>query len=135
MDSEANQLFSPSSESSDVAPRPFFCSLRFGIAAIIIVSALLSVPIAFVIGAVIGNRQVYRNFSDQQQTRIESFLLGHPESFGDLTIEHAPDGWAYPIGTVPDQSDYDILADTLQEMFGDELSERMMRSVAIEAHP
>ena len=135
MDADTTQPFSPPSASHDVAPRPLFCSLRFWIPAIICALALVAVPIAFVIGAVIGNSQVYRNSSNEQQARIETFLAQHPDSFASLTVEHASNGWAYPFGSVPQQSDYDLLADALHEMFGDELGDRMLGPVEIETDP
>ncbi len=131
MKADTTQPFSP----HNAAPRQFFRSLHFWIPAIICAFALVAIPIAFIIGAVIGNTQIYRNSSNQQQTRIEVFLAQHPHSFGGLTVEHASNGWAYPFGSVPQQSDYDLLADALHEMFGDELGDRMLGPVDIETDP
>ena len=135
MDADATQPFCPPDATCDVVPRTLFRSLRFWIPVVICAFALLAVPIAFVIGAMIGNTQIYSNFSSQQQTRIEVFLAQHPESFGDLTVEHASNGWAYPSGTVRHQVDFDLLADALHEMFGDELGNRMLGPVQILAEP
>jgi len=135
METKVTKPFDPPSTSRGVAPRPLFRSLSFWIPAIICLVASVAVPIAFLIGAVIGNTQIYRNSSIQQQNRIEAFLGQHPKSFRNLTVEHASDGWSYPIGSVPTQSDYDLLADALHKMFGDELGDRMIRSVTIEADP
>ncbi len=128
MKTRAAKPFDPPSTVHDVSPRP----LRFWIPAIVCLFALVAVPIAFLIGAVIGNTQIYHNSSVQQQHRIEVFLAQHPDSFQDLTVEHASNGWSYPIGSVPRQSDYDLLADALRRMFGDELGSRMILNVTVE---
>ncbi|TWU19026.1 hypothetical protein [Allorhodopirellula heiligendammensis] len=135
MNPDSTRPFNPPHVAHGVAPQPFLLSLRFWIPTVICLFALLAIPIAFMYGAVVGNSQVYRNSSTQQQIRIESFLSQFPDAFGDLTVEHASDGWAYPIGSVPQQSDYDRLADALHRMFGDELGDRMLGSVEINAAP
>lgn len=133
MDANVPQPFDPPSTSNGVVARPFYHSVRFWIPAIVCVFALVAVPVAFTIGAVIGNTQIYHKFSEHQSTRIEAFLEQHPGSFGSLTVVHASNGWAFLTGSVPTQSDYDLLADGLREMFGDDLGNRMIRSVVVEA--
>ena len=113
-------------------PRSLFRSLRFWIPAVICLIAVVAVPIAFIIGAVLGSTQIYHNFSEHQQARIESYLSQHPDAFSDISVEHASNGWAYPIGSVPSQDDYDNLNAKLHEMFGDELAKRMMNTVEID---
>ena len=113
-------------------PRSLFRSLRFWIPAVICLIAVVAVPIAFIIGAVLGNTQIYHNFSEHHQARIESYLSEHPDAFSDISVEHASNGWAYPIGSVPSQDDYDDLNAKLHEMFGDELAKRMMNTVEID---
>ena len=113
-------------------PRSLFRSLRFWVPAVICLIAVVAVPIAFIIGAVLGNTQIYHNFSEHQQARIESYLSQHPDAFSDISVEHASNGWAYPIGSVPSQDDYDNLNAKLHEMFGDELAKRMMNTVEID---
>ena len=113
-------------------PRSLFRSLRFWIPAVICLVAVIAVPIAFIIGAVLGNTQIYRNFSEHQQSRIENFLSQHPNAFSDISVEHASNGWAYPIGSVPSQDDYESLNAELHEMFGDELAKRMMNTVDVD---
>ena len=113
-------------------PRSLFRSLRFWIPAVISLVTVVVVPIAFIIGAVLGNAQIYRNFSEHQQSRIENYLSQQPDAFSDISVEHASNGWAYPIGSVPSQNDYDNLSSKLHEMFGDELAERMMNTVDVE---
>lgn len=113
--------------------RSLMQSIRFWIPASVCLVALAAVPIAFIVGAVLGNSQIYRNFSERQQTRIEACLTQHPEAYSGLTVEHASDGWAYPVGSVPSRDDYDNLNSKLNEMFGDELAERMMYNIEVEA--
>ena len=91
--------------------------------------AMLAVPVAFVVGAVRGNLEIYNNFATHQQQRIESYLKEDPQAFGGLHVEHASDGWAIPMGSVESRAEYDRLAARLHDMFGDELSERMMSGV------
>jgi len=131
MESETAQPFDPPVATISVN-RSRLRSFRFWIPAIVCAMALVAVPIAFIVGAVIGNTQIYRNSSEHQQTRIEQYLSQHPESFADISVEHASNGWAYPLGTVSSQSDFDMLAAKLHEMFGDELDERMMNSVELD---
>ena len=120
------------SAAGESPPRSLFRSLRFWIPAVICLIAVVAVPIAFIIGAVLGNTQIYHNFSEHQQARIESYLSQHPDAFSDISVEHASNGWAYPIGSVPSQDDYDNLNAKLHEMFGDELAKRMMNTVEID---
>ena len=96
-------------------PRSLFRSLRFWVPAVICLIAVVAVPIAFIIGAVLGNTQIYHNFSEHQQARIESYLSQHPDAF-----------------SVPSQDDYDNLNAKLHEMFGDELAKRMVNTVEID---
>ena len=135
MNVDASQPFDPPSTSRDVAVGALFRSPRFWIPAIVCAFALVAVPVAFIIGAVVGNTQIYHNFSEHQATQIEAFLAQYPDSFSGLTVEHASSGWAFPHGSVPQQSDYDLLADGLHEMFGSELSNRMMYTVSVKAAP
>ena len=107
--------------------------MRFWIPAGICLIAVVAFPIAFIIGAFLGNTQIYRNFSEHQQSRIENYLSQKPDAFSDISVEHASNGWAYPIGSVSSQDDYDNLRSKLHEMFGDELAERMMNTVDVDA--
>jgi hypothetical protein len=111
--------------------RSVFRSARFWIPAIVCFLGVLCVPVAFIIGAILGNQQIYNNFASHQQSRIEAFLREDPEAFGDLTVEHASNGWAYPSGTVNTQADFDRLSNRLHEMFGDELADDMMGGVSV----
>ena len=113
--------------------RSLFRSLRFWIPAGICLIAVVAFPIAFIIGAILGNTQIYRNFSEHQQSRIENYLSQNPDAFSDISVEHASNGWAYPIGSVSSQDDCDNLRSKLHEMFGDELAERMMNTVDVDA--
>ena len=108
-------------------------SFRFWILATVCLVAVAAVPIAFVVGAVLGNTQIYRSVSERQQARIEAYLSQHPKAYSDLTVKHASDGWAYPVGSVPLRDDYDNLNAKLNEMFGDEFAERMMFNIEVEA--
>ena len=132
MESDSMQPFHPPSAPHGAAPRPLFRSFRFWIPAIISAFALLAIPVAFMVGGIIGQSAIYQNTANRQQARIEGFLAQHPNSFGSLTVEHASDGWAYPIGTVPTQSDYDMLSTNLHEMFGDELAGQIIYAVDVE---
>jgi|GEM_PF-1964752 len=118
--------------SGESAQRSLFRSLRFWLPACICAVALAAVPIAFILGAVLGNTQIYREFSERQQNRIENYLSQHPETFSRISVGHASNGWAYAYGTVSSQSDYELLNAKLGEMFGDELAKRMMNSVEID---
>jgi hypothetical protein len=129
MENKATQLHRAPTATSPSLLR----SLRFWIPAAICMLALAAVPVAFVIGVVLGNVQIYQNLSNRQQARIEEFLSKHPDAFGHVRVEHASNGWAYPTGTVLQQSDYDLLADKLRQMFGDELAELMLTTVDLDA--
>ena len=74
MDADATQPFSPPAATHDAAPGSLFARFASAIPLIISGFALIAVPIAFIIGAVLGNTQIYRNFSERQQSRIEEFL-------------------------------------------------------------
>ncbi|MEM8735491.1 MAG: hypothetical protein AAGG44_14755 [Planctomycetota bacterium] len=113
-------------------PRSLFRSLRFWGAVVSSLVAVVAVPVAFTIGVVLGNTQIYRNLAEHQQSRIENYLSLHPDIFPDISVAHASNGWAYPIGSVPSEVDYDNLSSKLHEMFGDELAERMMNTVDVE---
>ena len=122
----------PSPPGLSSAARPWFKIIwiwGLPIACIILIAAI---PIAFAIGAVIGNTQVYHIFSERQQARIEQYLVQHPAAFGQLSVEHASNGWAYPVGVVSSQADYDMLAAQLHVMFGDELALQMMNGVSVD---
>mgnify|MGYP003114205758 CR=1 FL=1 len=92
----------------------------------------LAVPIAFVIGHMVSTLGIYNNRAEYQQTRIEEYLNKDPEDYRQLEVEHASNGWAYPLGSVNSQEDYDRLSQELHRMFGDELSEQMMYGVEIQ---
>ena len=132
MEADAPRPFRPSDASQDDTPPSRYSSLGCWVSAFNCAFALLAIPVAFFLGGIIGQSALYRNTADRQQARIEGFLSQHPNSFGGLTVEHASDGWAYPIGTVPTQSDYDMLSTKLHEMFGDELAEQIIYAVDVE---
>jgi hypothetical protein len=108
-------------------------TLWFWIPVILCVLAMLSVPVAFFLGGISAQSQLYYDQASQHQERIEAFFASHPSRFGGLTVGKASDGWAYPSGSVSSQSDYDFLKAHLLEMFGDELGEQMMYAVEVEA--
>ena len=115
------------------SPRWLCRSLRFWIPAVLCVLSIVAVPIAFIVGAVVGNIQIYHNFSEHQQARIEVYLSQYPEAFSGISVNHASDGWAYPIGSVTSQNAYDKLDARLHEMFGDELAKRMINTVEVDS--
>ena len=121
--------------SASSRPRPLWRSARFWVPAIVCLLAVLAVPLAFIAGAVVGTSQVYTSFASHQQSRIEAFLAEDPDAFGELTVEHASNGWAYPMGMVNTQEDYDRLSRRLHKMFGDELAEDMMSTVGVRSIP
>ena len=132
MEADAPSQFRPPSASQDDAPPSLSRSLGCWGLAITFALALIAIPVAFFFGAIIGQSALYQNAANRQQVRIEGFLAQHPNSFGGLTVEHASDGWAYPIGTVPTQADYDMLSTKLHDMFGDELAEQIIYAVDVE---
>ena len=125
---ESRPYASPSAQNSP-STGTRFGSVRLWIAAFVF--AALCVPVAFVIGAIAGNSQIYNNLANYQQRRIESVLREDTEAYGELTVKHASNGWAYPTGTVGSQEDFDRLSDRLHRMFGDELAEKMMSHVSV----
>lgn len=108
--------------------------VRFWIPFVVCVLAVPAIPVAFILGAVIGNMQVYNNMSSHQESRIKGFLRRHPSAYSRLSVEHASNGWAYPSGIVPTQGDYDRLNGTLHTMFGDESAAKMMVAVEVEGN-
>lgn len=94
--------------------------------------ALLAIPVAFILGGVIAEVQQYDRRAEHQKQRIEAFFAEHPATFADLTVEKASSGFAYPVGTVKTQADYDFLVRRFNEMFGDELAEQMIYIVDVE---
>ena len=96
------------------------------------VLAFVAVPVAFILGGSAAETQQYHRRAMHQTQRIESFSAEHPDKFGNLTVEEASNGWAYPVGSVKTQADYDLLDDRLHEMFGDELAEQMIYVVDVD---
>lgn len=109
--------------------QPKLNAFRFWLPLIVCFIAMLAVPVAFVVGAIIGNTQIYNNFASHQQARIEAYLAEDPQAFSGLHVEHASNGWALPMGFVESRVEYDRLAAKLHDMFGDELSKNMMGGV------
>lgn len=102
---------------------------RFWLPLIVCFMAMLAVPVAFVVGAIIGNTRIYNNFASHQQLRIEAYLAEDSQAFGGLHVEHASNDWALPMGFVESKGEYDRLAAKLHDMFGDELGKSMMGGV------
>lgn len=96
------------------------------ILAVMFVFSLLAIPVAFVIGAVLGTSQVYNQTALGQEVRMVEFFAEYPERYGTLEVEPASSGFAYPFGKVQSQDDYDFLDENLQRIFGDELGKLMM---------
>lgn len=134
METDASHPYASPSQCEPLpVQRPLLRSARFWIPAVIcLIAIFLTAPVAFIIGAIAGNTQIYNNFANHQQARIESYLREDPAAFGDLIVEHASNGWAYLSGTVPTQEDYDRLSQRLHQMFGDELAEAMLRNVRVQ---
>lgn len=112
--------------------RSFYRQVGLWILLATCVLAIVMLPIACLVGVFMGNSQVYNNLATHQQSRIEGVLREDPAAYGNLRVEHASNGWAYPSGTVATQEDYDRLSSRLQTMFGDELAEDMMRNVEVQ---
>lgn len=132
MDSESSNSYQAVHEVGPARKPALLLSFRFWIPTVVSVLALLTIPVAFIVGAVIAESQQYDRRAEHQKQRIEAFFAEYPDKFGNLTIEKASDGWAYPLGTVKTQADYDILVRRLHEMFGDESAEQMIHAVHIE---
>ncbi|QDS97110.1 hypothetical protein HG15A2_03700 [Adhaeretor mobilis] len=116
----------------DSQPRSILRSRRFWTSSLACLLTAFSLAVAFIVGLVIGSRQNYDRFASNQKARIEEYLIEYPKAYGELTVVRASEGWAFPLGTVPTQADHDRLSKRLHEMFGDELTERMMASVHVE---
>ena len=84
---------------------------------------------AFVVGLVVGNIQIYHNLAQAQRSQIEPILKRSPEAFGRLKIDQASDGWVYLTGIVDTAADRDRLSEQLKTLFGNKLADRMMRGV------
>lgn len=132
---------------SEPAPNPYDTSLadrqprprrhpRYLIPALICIAAIVAVPLAFLLGGlaggVIGQVRLNDTRAEHQKQRIEEFFAQHPGKFGNLAVEKASAGWAYPTGTVKTQADYDFLVRRFEEMFGDELARQMIYIVEID---
>lgn len=96
---------------------------------------ILAIPVAFLVGAINGNTQVYQNFARRQQIRIEDFFELHPGIYTKVEIHQASEGWVFLVGSVSTQKDYDRLSDELFDMFGDQFAEKMISGVTIEESP
>ena len=132
MNSESSHLnISPTASGSE-PERSSSRRALFWIPLVICVFAVPAVPVAFFLGAMIGNTQIYNNFATHQQHRIEAFFHKHPSLYDRLTISHASNGWVYLHGIVHSQEDYYRLNRKLFLMFGDELAEMMIAEVDIE---
>lgn len=94
--------------------------------AVMFLFSLLAIPVAFLIGAILGESQAYNRTASGQEKRIVEFFAEYPERFGTLEVEPASSGFSYPFGEVESQEDYEFLDENLQRMFGDELGKLMM---------
>ncbi|MCO6458089.1 MAG: hypothetical protein J5I93_22525 [Pirellulaceae bacterium] len=130
METATSQAYRPPGP-DNTAARPRLLSVRFWVPALVCAVAALAVPLAFLWGGIVATTQVYQRRAAAQQVRIEAFLNEDPGAFGNLSVEQASDGWAYPLGEVASQADYDRLASKLREMFGDELAEAMLGGVSV----
>jgi len=112
-----------------------FRTSRFWIPAVACLLASLCVPIAFIAGAIVASLHIFNSRATHQQSRIESFLKEDPAAFGNLRVERASNGWAYPSGTLNNKTDFDRLSERLHEMFGDDYADDMMSHVNVHDEP
>jgi hypothetical protein len=122
-----------SANSGDYTPPPRGrVPIAFWIAAGI---ALLLLPlvamIAFVIGGILGQEELYHARASEQAEQMRAYLYEYPDRFGDVTIERASDGWSYLTGTVKTQQDLDDLRAEMGRLFGAKLGKRMTSNVKV----
>lgn len=87
--------------------------------------------IAFVIGGILGQTQLYHSRADDQARQMQAYLDQYPDRYGEVTIEEASDGWSYLRGTVSTQQDLDDLQAEMARLFGAELGKRMTSNVEV----
>ncbi len=91
--------------------------------------ALLAIPVAWLIGCVQGNAQIYSNLSNGQETRIRELQAQHPE-FAHLEVNPTSSGSVWLEGQLTEEEAAE-LREHLRRMFGDDLAEGMMRTVDV----
>jgi hypothetical protein len=102
-----------------------------GVAVLMLAVTLLTAVVAFVLGGIVGQTQLYHQRADEQADKMRVYLGEHEEKYSGLTIDEASDGWSYLDGTVKSQEDLDQLRSEMQRLFGEELGEDMTAGVEV----
>jgi len=91
----------------------------------------LAVCIAFIVGAIKGQLDLYHARAEEQASQMRSYIRLHENSYSNLEIEEASNGWSYFSGTVTSQTNLDFLTNEMQRLFGKELGERMTSNIEV----
>jgi hypothetical protein len=100
--------------------------------AILIVTLLAAVPLAYILGVRSGRDAVRSEVFRQQTAAIKVILKSDQKRYGGLRVEESPHLWVEIKGDVPSNADRDLLARQLEQEFGTELASKLIRLVGME---
>jgi hypothetical protein len=106
--------------------------LIWGCSSVVVILLLaITASVAFVVGAIKGQLDLYSARAEEDAAEIRSFLTEHEGKFDRLRVEATSDGMAYVTGTVDTQADKDLLQEAMQKLFGDLRSEEIVSPVEV----
>lgn len=91
---------------------------------------LPAIPVAYVLGGISGNNQVYIRLREREEERIRELMTEHPE-FGKLRIESASKPFPVWLEGELTKEELDELIGHLNRMFGDEVASQMIVTIEV----
>ena len=95
----------------------------------LLVALALGGTVGFVVGAIVGQHQLYQTYMDMKIAKIRPALI--ESQFKGISAEFSSAAQVYLTGTVPADDVYKSLEERLRFLFGDEEARFMMSNVEV----
>lgn len=99
----------------------------------IAIAWVVSLGVAYVLGAIRGETGIYQNIAEIKIEEIEKIRKTYPNKFSDLVVEKSSAGFVGLYGTVSNQEDRDILVLNLRSRLGNDVAEEIATYVTLDA--
>jgi len=105
-------------------------SVKRGLGILGVIATLLVVGvITFVVGAIIGQLQLYQNWTEEKIAKVRP-ILQEPQ-FAGINVEYSSAAQVYLSGALPSEKSYKKLEEQIRFLYGNEEAKFMMSNVSV----
>jgi hypothetical protein len=102
----------------------------FGILVLVLIAIACTAPVAYFIGGLQAERQLYDRQAAEEAREIQTFLSKYPDRYSKITIHSGCEGRSGVMGKVKSQTDLDMLTANMGRLFGEKAA-RSTKSLVV----